>query len=136
MENEVKKQMTQEASILEPPSSNFHLPPPPSNQWSPTVSIIIPTLNSAKTLRACLESIAMHDYPKEKLEIIIADAGSADQTLDIISEFSVASNLEPQTSNCSFPASRFHPLTSILSPPTFKSSPTICRPARLAKPQQ
>ena len=83
------------------------------NQNNPSVSII-PTLNSAKTLRACLESIAMQDYPKDKIEIIIADAGSTDQTLDIISEFSVASNLEPQTSNCSFPPSRFHPLTSNL----------------------
>ena len=49
-----------------------------------TISIIIPTLNSAKTLKGCLESIVMQDYPKETIEIIIADGGSSDGTLDII----------------------------------------------------
>lgn len=54
----------------------------------PTVSIIIPTLNSERTLRDCLESIAAQDYPRDKLEIIIADGGSTDSTLSIISNFS------------------------------------------------
>lgn len=64
-----------------------------------TVSVVIPTLNSEKTLRDCLKSIAEQDYPKDKVEIIIADAGSTDQTLDIISEFSIASSLRPLSSN-------------------------------------
>jgi len=50
----------------------------------PSVSIVIPTLNSAKTLRDCLESIAVQDYPKDRIETIIADAGSTDRTLEII----------------------------------------------------
>jgi glycosyltransferase involved in cell wall biosynthesis len=64
-----------------------------------SISIIIPTLNSAKTLQDCLESIAIQEYSKDKVEIIIADGGSTDSTLSIISEFSVASNLHPQPSN-------------------------------------
>jgi len=71
----------------------------PINQLTPLVSVIIPTLNSAKTLKDCLESIVVQDYPKDKLEIIIADGGSTDSTLNIISEFSGASNLHPQPSN-------------------------------------
>jgi glycosyltransferase involved in cell wall biosynthesis len=63
-----------------------------------TVSIVIPTLNSAKTLKGCLQSIAIQDYPKDRVEVIIADGGSTDSTLNIISEFS-ASDLQPQTSN-------------------------------------
>ena len=63
-----------------------------------TVSIVIPTLNSAKTLKGCLQSIAIQDYPKDRVEVIIADGGSTDSTLNIISEFS-ASNLHPQPSN-------------------------------------
>jgi len=50
----------------------------------PTISIIIPTLNSSKTLGLCLDSIISQDYPKDKIEIIITDGGSADGTLDLI----------------------------------------------------
>lgn len=50
----------------------------------PTLSIVIPTLNSAKTIGACLDSILRQDYPWEKIEVIIADGGSIDNTLDIV----------------------------------------------------
>ncbi|MBI5183741.1 MAG: glycosyltransferase, partial [Nitrospinae bacterium] len=54
---------------------------------TPTVSIIIPTLNSARTLKDCLYSITIQDYPKDKIEIIIADGGSTDDTMAIINSF-------------------------------------------------
>ena len=54
-----------------------------------TISIIIPTLNSARTLRDCLDSIAIQDYPKDKIEIIIADGGSTDDTINIINSFNL-----------------------------------------------
>jgi glycosyltransferase involved in cell wall biosynthesis len=50
----------------------------------PSISIIIPTLNSAKILKDCLESIAMQDYSEELLEIIMVDGGSTNGTLEII----------------------------------------------------
>lgn len=50
----------------------------------PSISILIPTLNSERTLEECLSSIKAQDYPKERLEIIIADGGSTDKTLKII----------------------------------------------------
>lgn len=49
----------------------------------PTVSVLIPTLNSGRVLESCLESIAIQDYPKDRLEVIIADGGSTDGTLAI-----------------------------------------------------
>lgn len=49
----------------------------------PKISIIIPTLNAQKTLNECLKRIADQDYPREKVEIIIADGGSTDKTRDI-----------------------------------------------------
>ena len=55
----------------------------------PSISIVIPTLNSEKTLSECLASIREQDYPREKLEIIIADAGSKDNTLEIARGFPV-----------------------------------------------
>lgn len=50
----------------------------------PAISILMPTLNSARTLEKCLDSIIIQDYPKEKLEVVIADGGSTDNTLKII----------------------------------------------------
>ena len=49
----------------------------------PYVSFVIPTLNSAGTLEACLRSILGQDYPRDGYEIVIADAGSSDATLEI-----------------------------------------------------
>ncbi|MBE9528142.1 MAG: glycosyltransferase family 2 protein [Proteobacteria bacterium] len=50
----------------------------------PTVTVVIPTLNSAKTMKSCLESITAQEYPADKLDIVIADAGSTDSTIEII----------------------------------------------------
>jgi len=53
----------------------------------PLISVVIPTLNSEKILEMCLESIANQDYPKDKIEIIIADGGSVDGTIDIAKKY-------------------------------------------------
>jgi glycosyltransferase involved in cell wall biosynthesis len=51
------------------------------------VSFIIPTLNAAAVLPACLRSIRNQDYPAEKIEIIVADGGSTDDTRAIAKSF-------------------------------------------------
>ena len=59
----------------------------PNQPWdkSRTVSIIVPTYNSAKTLRKCLESIKKQSH--QDYEIIVVDNESADNTLKIAEEF-------------------------------------------------
>lgn len=52
-----------------------------------SVSVIIPCRNEEKYIERCLNSILENDYPKDKLEIIIADGGSTDRTKEIISIF-------------------------------------------------
>ena len=47
------------------------------------LSIVIPVLNSEKTLGACLNAITAQTLPREDYEIVIADAGSIDRTLEI-----------------------------------------------------
>lgn len=47
------------------------------------VSIIIPVRNDAELLKNCLQSISEIDYPKEKLEIIIADGMSTDKSAEV-----------------------------------------------------
>jgi len=57
------------------------------NRNLPTISILIPTLNAARFLKFCLGEIRKQDYPKEKIEVIIADGGSTDQTLMIAHQY-------------------------------------------------
>lgn len=59
------------------------------------VTVVIPTKNSEKTLRNCLESIKSQSYPN--VETIIVDGTSSDNTLKIANEFSaiiIESNYE------------------------------------------
>ncbi len=53
----------------------------------PRVSIIMPTLNAEAILDNCLASIARQTYPREKIEIILADAHSKDGTRDIAKKY-------------------------------------------------
>jgi len=55
----------------------------------PSVSIIIPTFNSSRTLGLCLKSIFCQDYPRGKVEVIIADGGSTDGTVKIAMGYGV-----------------------------------------------
>jgi glycosyltransferase involved in cell wall biosynthesis len=48
-----------------------------------SISFVIPTLNSAQTLEACLASILSQRALRETYEIVIADAGSTDGTVAI-----------------------------------------------------
>lgn len=51
--------------------------------YRPGVSVIMPTLNAEKYLDECLGALRAQDYPRELIEIVIADAGSTDRTLEI-----------------------------------------------------
>ena len=53
------------------------------------LSVVIPTLNSEKTLAECLAAIRAQSLPRDSYEIVIADAGSSDRTLEIAREYGV-----------------------------------------------
>ena len=60
----------------------------------PKVSVVIPTLNSERYLDECLGALLTQDYPRERLEIVIVDAGSTDRTLEIATHHGVDRMLE------------------------------------------
>lgn len=53
----------------------------------PSITIIIPTLNSAAVLTSCLRSLSFQDYPKSRLEILVIDGGSSDETLSVARKY-------------------------------------------------
>ena len=59
-----------------------------SKNKSLQVSIVIPCRNEEKFIGACLDSIIANDYPKDKLEIIVVDGMSADETRNVIERYS------------------------------------------------
>lgn len=60
----------------------------------PTFSILIPTFNAAGVLSECLKAIEKQDYPKNKLEIVLADGGSTDRTKEIAETWSKKSGIK------------------------------------------
>lgn len=53
----------------------------------PSLSIIIVIKNVERTIAGVLERIAVQDYPREKIEILVIDGKSTDRSLDIIKDF-------------------------------------------------
>jgi cellulose synthase/poly-beta-1,6-N-acetylglucosamine synthase-like glycosyltransferase len=58
-----------------------------NSQSYPTYSFIVPTKNEETVIRRCLDGILNIDYPKEKIQIIIVDGQSTDDTMKICTEF-------------------------------------------------
>ena len=50
---------------------------------SPFISIVIPARNAQRTLKDCLNSLEQLNYPKERMEILLVDGLSTDNTREI-----------------------------------------------------
>jgi len=60
----------------------------PLNQ-NPSVSVVIATYNSEKTIDACLKAIRTQVYPQNKIDIILCDGGSIDSTFSLVKKYKV-----------------------------------------------
>lgn len=63
------------------------------------LSIITPTFNSMRTLDEYMQAVISQDYPHDKLELVFADGGSTDGTLE---------RLEHYSRNCDIPIHIYH----------------------------
>src|SRR5665648_520063 len=50
----------------------------------PLVSVLMPVRNEEAYIEKSLGSVLHQDYPKDRVEIIVADGGSADRTREVI----------------------------------------------------
>src|SRR3989344_3483970 len=71
--------------FIEKDSRNFHSGKKISR--FPIVSIIVPAYNEEKHIRETLSHLVSLEYPREKLEIIVVNDGSQDQTKAFAEEF-------------------------------------------------
>jgi cellulose synthase/poly-beta-1,6-N-acetylglucosamine synthase-like glycosyltransferase len=58
----------------------------PRQDWSgdlPTIAVIIPARNEVENITKCLHSLAEQSYPVDKMQIVLVDDGSTDDTVAI-----------------------------------------------------
>ena len=60
---------------------------PVDEGYRPRVSIIVAARNEEENIEPCLHSLGALDYPKDLLDIIIADDRSTDRTAEIVSQY-------------------------------------------------
>lgn len=53
----------------------------------PDIAVIIPTLNEERFIAACLDSVLQQNYPIDKMDILVLDGGSADDTTAIVEQY-------------------------------------------------
>jgi glycosyltransferase involved in cell wall biosynthesis len=59
------------------------------NEYCPKVSVIIPVKNGAAYIKGLLDSLMEVEYEKDKLEVIVVDGNSTDNTREIVSQYPV-----------------------------------------------
>ena len=64
--------------------------PTPRFAMPPTVSIIVPCYNEEGTIGSLLEAILAQTFPRQEMEVVIADGLSRDRTAEVISDFGKA----------------------------------------------
>ena len=69
---------------------------PESNTNANIFSIVIPAYNSVKLLSRCLEALEKQSAPKAEFEVTVADDGSTDETLEMLSQFKAQTELNLQ----------------------------------------
>src|SRR5262245_34796337 len=54
---------------------------------TPLVSVVIPCRNEARFIERAIDSALASEYPREGLEVIVADGRSTDATREILTEY-------------------------------------------------
>lgn len=62
-----------------------HVSPAEGFDWPP-VSILVPARNEARVIAATLGALGALDYPPDRLEIVVVDDGSTDETASLIGQ--------------------------------------------------
>ena len=81
-----------------------------TRKWTPFVSVVVPAYNEQFAIHQCIESIMNLNYPKNKLEIIVVDDCSTDDTYKFIKsyeKYGVKVVQTPENSGCAAKAKNY-----------------------------
>ncbi len=53
----------------------------------PSISVIVPVYNDAARLPSCLRALEAQTYPRDRIEILVVDNGSTDQSAAVVADF-------------------------------------------------
>ena len=81
--------LTQRATSVSGPQRN----PDTANRNWPTVSVVVPVRNEATHISTVLRQLEDQDYPRDRLEVLVADGNSTDRTREIVSEYSKSASI-------------------------------------------
>ena len=59
----------------------------PKGKVIPTVALIIPTYNEAGVIQRKLENVRQLDYPRDRLQVVVVDSASTDDTIRLVKKF-------------------------------------------------
>ena len=89
----------QDNIILDKSKNPLNISQKVSLKISPKISILVAARNEEKNILRCLKSLQNLDYPKEKLQILIGNDASDDDTAQIIKDFIAENNSENSVEN-------------------------------------
>ena len=102
------------------------------NQSCPPVSIIILTYNGSKFIKPLLDSLLTQTYPQDRVEILIVDNASTDETLSIIRQTPLSVKVVALEKNIGFAAGNNQALLHVSHDLlVFLNQDTICHPSFL-----
>jgi glycosyltransferase involved in cell wall biosynthesis len=64
------------------------------------LSVVVPVLDMADSIGACLESLVTQSLPRDEYEVIVVDNGSTDGTPDVVARYPVTLLREPAPGAC------------------------------------
>ncbi|QOJ79279.1 glycosyltransferase family 2 protein [Infirmifilum lucidum] len=83
--------------------------------YTPRVTVIVPTYNEATLIQQKLDDIAAQDYPRDSLEVIVVDSASTDRTPEIAEEWARGNNLQVKVLREPVRRGKAHALNTALS---------------------
>jgi glycosyltransferase involved in cell wall biosynthesis len=101
----------------------------PDPERLPSFSVVIPSHRGPGRLRACLEALAVQDYPRERFEVVVVDDGSSVSPAPLVSELGDRLRIQVHEQQNSGPAVARNAGAHVATGDVLAFTDDDCRPA-------